>query len=78
MNSIKNIQRLLGIIACIILIRAEAAIPLEELFYKGKAIPFYGDSTAPQQTQLLEALKKSRMAERMATLTQSSLRLRKR
>ena len=52
-------------------------IPFEELLYKGRAVPFYGDTKTPQQAQILEAIKKSKLAERMAQLTQGTTRLRK-
>lgn len=51
-------------------------IPFEELLYKGRAVPFYGKTVNDRQAQLVEALKRSRTAERMAELTQGTLRLR--
>lgn len=51
-------------------------IPFEEFLYKGRAFPFYGDTKTQQQTQLLEFLKESKLAERMAQLTQGTTRLR--
>lgn len=51
-------------------------IPFEELLYKGRVLPFYGDIQTPKQAQILEAIKRSKFAERMAQLTQGTTRLR--
>ncbi|MDD5470489.1 MAG: DUF4344 domain-containing metallopeptidase [Sideroxydans sp.] len=51
-------------------------LPFEELLYKGRALPFYGETKTPQQTQILEFIKESKLAERMAQLTQGTTRLR--
>lgn len=51
-------------------------IPFEELLYKGRVVPFYGDTKTPQQARILEAIKQSKLAERMAQLTQGTTRLR--
>lgn len=52
-------------------------IPFEELLYKGRAVPFYGDTQTAEQAQILEAIKQSKLAERMAQLTQGTTRLRR-
>lgn len=51
-------------------------VPFEELFYKGRVVPFYGTTNTPQQEKILDAVKNSHLAERMAQLTQSTTRLR--
>jgi hypothetical protein len=43
-----------------------SAVPFEELLYKGKTVPFYSETRAPQHERLEEAVKRSRMAESMA------------
>ena len=50
-----------------------AAIPFEQLLYKGQAIPFYNDSNNPDLQKYINGLKTSQMAERMASLVNSSL-----
>lgn len=53
-----------------------SAIAFEELLYKGRASPFYGNASNPKQHQLLDAVKRSGLAERMAQLTDRVVRLR--
>lgn len=52
------------------------AVPFEELLYKGQAFHFYGEPRDDKQRQILEAVKKSRLAERMAQLVNGVVRLR--
>ncbi len=54
---------------------AHAALPFEQLLYKGRAIPFYGNSPDVTQQRLLDAVKRSNLSERMAGLTTSALHL---
>lgn len=51
-------------------------IPFEELFYKGRAVPFYGTASTTEQEDILDGIKKAKLAERMAQLTQGTTRLR--
>ena len=55
---------------------AGGPIPFEELFYEGRAVPFYGAANTTQQEKILDAAKKAKLAERMAQLIQSTTRLR--
>lgn len=55
---------------------AAGPIPFEELLYKGRAIPFYGEVRTDRQSRILEGFKRARFAERMAQLTQGTIRLR--
>ncbi len=54
---------------------AQAALPFEQLLYEGKAVPFYSDSPDPEQQKFIELTKKWNLAERMAGLVNSSLRI---
>ena len=54
---------------------SHAALPLEQLLYKGMAVPFYGDAASAGQQQLLDAVKRSNLAERMASMTNLNMRL---
>ncbi len=54
---------------------SHAALPLEQLLYKGMAIPFYGNADNAGQQQLLDAVRRSNLAERMASMTNSTMRL---
>lgn len=54
---------------------AGAAIPFEQLFYKGKAEPFYTDSTDAEQQKYIQVAKDAHLAERMSTLVNNSLML---
>ncbi|AVT01635.1 hypothetical protein [Paracidovorax avenae] len=51
-------------------------MPFEELLYKGQAFPCYGEARDDKQRHLLEVVKKSQMAERMAQLVNGVARLR--
>jgi hypothetical protein len=53
-----------------------SAVPFEELLYKGQAAPFYGDAKGERQQQLMEVVKKTQLAERMARLVNGTVRLR--
>jgi hypothetical protein len=50
-------------------------VPLEEYLYKGKAVPFYGETPDAEQQKLLGALRGMQLAERMATVVNSTLRI---
>lgn len=52
-------------------------LPFEQFLYKGRAVPFYGNPATEFQTKLEGVLRQSRMAERMAQLTEASLHLRR-
>jgi hypothetical protein len=54
---------------------AHAAIPFEEHLYKGVAVPFYKDGSNPEQQKLLEMVKRSQLAERMASVVNGTIRL---
>ncbi|MBK6008674.1 hypothetical protein JJB11_21445 [Ramlibacter ginsenosidimutans] len=54
---------------------ARAALPLEQLFYKGQAVPFYGTARSERQQELLDIAKKTQFAERMARLVNSAVHL---
>ena len=60
----------IGLLFCLC---AGAAVPFEQLLYKGKAVPFYNDSPNPEQQKLLDGVKSGHLAERMASLVNSSL-----
>lgn len=69
-------RRLLFGVFLIITCKLAGAVPFEELLYKGRANAYYGTTSNPKQQQLLESLKRSRLAERMAQLTDGAVRLR--
>lgn len=52
-----------------------AAIPFEQLLYKGRAVPFYNDSTNPEQQKFIDGVKGAHVAEHMAAIVSSSLML---
>lgn len=54
---------------------SHAALPFEQLLYKGKAIPFYNEPTNPQHKLYFDGITGSRLAERMADLVSASLML---
>ncbi|MES2190174.1 MAG: DUF4344 domain-containing metallopeptidase [Pseudomonadota bacterium] len=56
-------------------LKSHAALPFEQLLYKGRAIPFYGTSQDATQQQLLDAVKRSNLSERMAGMTTAALHL---
>lgn len=55
---------------------AVGPMPFEELLYKGAAVSFYGNANSQQQVQILEQVKRFQLAERMAQVTNASVRLR--
>lgn len=65
-NALRRLFPLLALsIACLLSANA-GAFPYEELGYKGRVVPFYGDPASDRQIKLLEALKRAQLAERMA------------
>jgi len=62
----------LAIMAC----TAHASVPFEELLYKGQAIPGYGTASSELQQMILDTIKRGHLAERMARLTNGTIRLR--
>lgn len=66
---------LLGLALVLVASFARAALPLEQLFYKGQAMPFYGEARSEQHRQLLDAAKKAQLAERMARLVNGTVHL---
>lgn len=54
---------------------AQSQLPFAELLWKGQAVPFYGTANTAQQEQILDAIKKSNLAERMAQVVNGSVRL---
>lgn len=63
---------LLAMAAC----TANANVPFEELLYKGQAIPGYGTAQSELQQMILDTVKRGQLAERMARLTNGTIRLR--
>lgn len=59
--------------ALFLCLSAQAAIPFEQLLYKGRAVPFYNDSNNPAQQKYIEGIKGAHLAERMASLVSGSL-----
>jgi Putative metallopeptidase len=57
-------------------IPAQAALPLEQLLFTGRAIPFYNAPTNLDHQPIAEAVRRSQLAERMATIVNSALRIR--
>lgn len=53
-----------------------SSVPLEELFYTGRAIPFYGAVQTEKQAGLLRGFQETKLAERMAQLTNETIKLR--
>ena len=51
-------------------------LPLEHLLWSGKAIPFYGAPSSEESRQLLSLVQSGNLAERMASFTESRMRLR--
>ncbi len=52
---------------------SHAALPFEQLLYKGRAVPFYNDSNSPEQQKYIDGIRGSQLAERMASLVSGSL-----
>jgi hypothetical protein len=57
------------------LLSAQAALPLVEHLYHGKAVPFYRDTSHPALVPLLDAVKRAQLAERMAAVVNGTLRM---
>ncbi|WP_099731055.1 MULTISPECIES: DUF4344 domain-containing metallopeptidase [unclassified Acidovorax] len=53
-----------------------APLPLEHLLWSGRPIPFYGNPSSEESRQLIALVQGANLAERMASFTQSRLRLR--
>lgn len=60
-------------IALFFCLSTHAAIPFEQLLYKGRAVSFYNDSHNPEQQKYIEGIKRTHLAERMATLVNGAL-----
>jgi len=56
-------------------VSVQAAVPLEQLLYKGRGVPFYNDSSNPDQQRIIDALKRAQLAERMASIITNVLRV---
>lgn len=54
-------------------VTSHAALPFEQLLYKGRAIAFYNQSTDSSQQKYIDAIKQSQLAERMANIISGSL-----
>ena len=54
---------------------AQATLPFEQLLYKGRAVPFYNDSSNPEQQKYIDIIKGTQLAERMSSLVTGSLML---
>lgn len=54
---------------------AQAALPLEQFLYEGKAIPFYTDSPNSEQQLFINLAKRDQLAERMASILNGALRM---
>lgn len=63
------------LVALCFCLSARAAVPFEQLLYKGKAVPFYKDSANPAQQKLIETIKRGQLAERMAFVVNANLRM---
>jgi hypothetical protein len=61
------------LLALLFCLSAHAALPFEQLLYKGRAVPFYNDSNNPEQQKYIDGIRSSRLAERMANLVSGSL-----
>jgi hypothetical protein len=66
----------LWFLAFLVCIQAQARIPFDERLYTGAATPFYGPATDSELQPVLGAVKRAQLAERMATMVNTSLRLR--
>lgn len=67
------LKLVLAAIAALVCTAANAASPLESLVDKGRASAFYGSAGAGSSGAMLDVLKRSQLAERMATLVNASL-----
>jgi len=56
---------------------ASASGPLEDFFYKGKAVPLYGKARTPRQQEILDKFKDEHLAESLAQLVHSTVRLKR-
>ena len=61
------------LIFLLLCVSSHAAIPFEQLLYKGRALPFYNDSSNPEQQKYIDGVRSSHLAERMASLVSGSL-----
>lgn len=65
---------LLGLYASL---SSHAALPFEQLLYKGRAIPFYNDSQNAGQQKYIEGLKTNQFAEGLSTMVNSTLHIKR-
>ncbi|MFZ6725775.1 DUF4344 domain-containing metallopeptidase [Undibacterium sp. MH2W] len=63
------------LILCCISSHAQSQLPFAELLWKGQAVPFYGNAQTQRQGQILEAVRRSNLAERMVSVVNNSVRL---
>lgn len=52
---------------------AHSALPFEQLLYKGRAVPFYNDSSNQEQQKYIDGVRSVHLAERMANLVSGTL-----
>lgn len=52
-------------------------LPFEQAFYKGKAVPFYGNGSDTRSQKLIDGLKQDHYSERMAQVAQDTFHLRR-
>jgi hypothetical protein len=57
------------------LLPARAALPLIEHLYHGQAVPFYAETSNPELSPILSAVKRAQLAERMAAVVNGTLRM---
>lgn len=57
-------------------LEAATPLPLEQFLYKGQAFPFYNDASDSEQQKLIQVVRNARLAENMAFVATTSLRLR--
>ena len=64
-----------ALMLCGISSHAQSQLPFAELLWEGQAVPFYGKAQTQRQRQILEIARRSNLAERMAFVVNSTLRL---
>lgn len=72
---LNRILVLLALTLCGAACHAQSQLPFAQLLWKGQAVPFYGNAQTQRQEQILEAVRRSNLAERMASVVNSSVRL---
>lgn len=65
----------LALMLCGISSHAQSQLPFAELLWEGQAVPFYGKAQTQRQSQILAIVQRSNLAERMAHVVNSTVRL---